>query len=364
MAFLRSFSRMFLNKVDDTKFSMPHVFLEQTQKQRLRGAVCVYKTVEVLKGIGILLEQRLEGYTFRTLGRKSSELPCNADMVSGEVSDETSSGTWGDVLHQDGGLRGQSEAMRVEIGVPLDLNGEAEWGSMKAPVTVPLCFLSIHRSAEEDPVSSSPEGKNSTAVVDHESPVSSILVMRYSPTNTEPDGREEESNIIIIIIIGTLTVVQLVRAFVERKQLEMALGPGIVCQQLPNQAIVPCWRLLEKRAGHIKETGAFVDGGWRNTSHSAVWRGFASSLPAELGTLTKCHCGIFKELPNIKGEVVVAGGVLEEEDLPVVSFRPEREDWDRWSTPLMFPGFSSVHVALKQGTLYTLTKNFTGRPVI
>lgn len=29
-------------------------------------------------------------------------------------------------------------------------------------------------------------------------------------------------------------------------------------------------------------------------------------------------------MPNIKGEVVVAGGVLEEEDLPVVSFRPER----------------------------------------
>lgn len=59
-------------------------------------------------------------------------------------------------------------------------------------------------------------------------------------------------------------------------------------------------------------------------SHSTVWCGFASSLQAELGTLTKRHCGIFKELPNIKGEVVVAGGVLEEEDLPVVSFRPER----------------------------------------
>lgn len=29
-------------------------------------------------------------------------------------------------------------------------------------------------------------------------------------------------------------------------------------------------------------------------------------------------------MPDIKGEVVVAGGVLEEEDLPVVSFRPER----------------------------------------
>ena len=59
-------------------------------------------------------------------------------------------------------------------------------------------------------------------------------------------------------------------------------------------------------------------------SHSTVWRLFASSLHAELGALTKCHCGIFKELPNIKGEVVVAGGVQEEEDLPEVSFRPER----------------------------------------
>lgn len=97
---------------------------------------------------------------------------------------------------------------------------------------------------------------------------------------------------------------------------------------------------------------------------SQVWCGFASSLHVELGTLTKCHCGIFKELPNIKGEVVVAGGVLEEEDLPVVSFRPERELWDRWSTPLMFLSFSSVHVALKQGTLYTDWKLFTGRPVI
>lgn len=95
-----------------------------------------------------------------------------------------------------------------------------------------------------------------------------------------------------------------------------------------------------------------------------MWSGFASSLHAELGTLTKCHCGIFKELPNIKGEVVVAGGALEEEDLPVVSFRPEREDWDRWSTPLMFLSFSSVHVALKQGTLYTDQELFTGSPVI
>ena len=37
----------------------------------------------------------------------------------------------------------------------------------------------------------------------------------------------------------------------ERKQLEMALGPGIVCQQLPNQTMVPSWRLLETRAGHV-----------------------------------------------------------------------------------------------------------------
>lgn len=62
---------------------------------------------------------------------------------------------------------------------------------------------------------------------------------------------------------------------------------------------------------------------------------------------------LFRELPNIKVEVAVAGGVLEEEDLPVVSFRPKREDRDRWSTPLMFLSFSSGHVALKQGTLYT-----------
>ncbi len=37
-----------------------------------------------------------------------------------------SCGTWGDLLHQDRGRRGQSEAMRIEIRVPLDLNVEAE----------------------------------------------------------------------------------------------------------------------------------------------------------------------------------------------------------------------------------------------
>lgn len=51
---------------------------------------------------------------------------------------------------------------------------------------------------------------------------------------------------------------------------------------------------------------------------------FASSRHTELGSLTECRCGIFKELANIKGEVVVAGGVLEEEDLPAAPFRPER----------------------------------------
>lgn len=34
--------------------------------------------------------------------------------------------TWGDLLHQDGGLGGKSESMRVEVWVPLDLNTEAE----------------------------------------------------------------------------------------------------------------------------------------------------------------------------------------------------------------------------------------------
>ena len=53
---------------------------------------------------------------------------------------------------------------------------------------------------------------------------------------------------------------------------------------------------------------------------------FSSSLDAKLGTLTKCHYGAFKKsLPDIKREVAVAGGVLEEEDLPAVPFSPERE---------------------------------------
>lgn len=47
MAFFRSFSRMFLNRVDDTKFSMPHVFLEQTQTNTMRSVV-VFKTVREL----------------------------------------------------------------------------------------------------------------------------------------------------------------------------------------------------------------------------------------------------------------------------------------------------------------------------
>lgn len=34
--------------------------------------------------------------------------------------------TWGDFLHKQGALGGQSKAMRVEVWVPLDLNIEAE----------------------------------------------------------------------------------------------------------------------------------------------------------------------------------------------------------------------------------------------
>lgn len=48
------------------------------------------------------------------------------------------------------------------------------------------------------------------------------------------------------------------RAFVERKQLEMALGPGIVCQQFPKRTVVPCWRPRQKWRGHVthmKDTG-------------------------------------------------------------------------------------------------------------
>lgn len=52
--------------------------------------------------------------------------------------------------------------------------------------------------------------------------------------------------------------------------------------------------------------------------------GFASGRHTEPGSRAECRCGIFKELANIKGEVVVAGGVLEEEDLPAAPFRPQR----------------------------------------
>lgn len=50
--------------------------------------------------------------------------------------------TWGDLLHQDGGLGGQSEAMRVDARVPLDLNVEAE-GVISGIRVAGLCCLSI-----------------------------------------------------------------------------------------------------------------------------------------------------------------------------------------------------------------------------
>lgn len=50
--------------------------------------------------------------------------------------------TWGDLLHQDGGLGGQSEAMRVEVRVPLDLNVEAE-GVIPLIRVTRLCCLPI-----------------------------------------------------------------------------------------------------------------------------------------------------------------------------------------------------------------------------
>lgn len=47
-------------------------------------------------------------------------------------------------------------------------------------------------------------------------------------------------------------------AFVERKQLEMALGPGIVCQQLHNQTAVPRRHLLQKQAVHVTNASVTV----------------------------------------------------------------------------------------------------------
>lgn len=52
--------------------------------------------------------------------------------------------TWGDLLHQDGGLRGECEAMRVQVWVSLDLNVEAE---RVVPVITAAgpCWLPISR---------------------------------------------------------------------------------------------------------------------------------------------------------------------------------------------------------------------------
>lgn len=59
--------------------------------------------------------------------------------------------TWGDFLHKEGALGGQSEAMRVEIWVPLDLNIEAE-RVIPLISASGLCCFAIHSypvSAEE-----------------------------------------------------------------------------------------------------------------------------------------------------------------------------------------------------------------------
>lgn len=51
--------------------------------------------------------------------------------------------TWGDLMHQEGGLGGQSEAMRVEGRVSLDLNVEPE-GVVPLITATGLCCLPIH----------------------------------------------------------------------------------------------------------------------------------------------------------------------------------------------------------------------------
>lgn len=51
--------------------------------------------------------------------------------------------TWGDLLHQDGSLGGQSESMRVEVWVPQDLNIEAE-GVIPLIQATGLCCLPIY----------------------------------------------------------------------------------------------------------------------------------------------------------------------------------------------------------------------------
>ena len=51
--------------------------------------------------------------------------------------------TWGDLVHQDGHLGRQSEAMRAEVRVRLDLNDETERIIPLIRATA-LCWLPIH----------------------------------------------------------------------------------------------------------------------------------------------------------------------------------------------------------------------------
>lgn len=47
-------------------------------------------------------------------------------LLTSTFTHYTSCHTWGDLLHQDGDLTGQSKAVRVEVWVVLDLNVETE----------------------------------------------------------------------------------------------------------------------------------------------------------------------------------------------------------------------------------------------
>lgn len=64
-------------------------------------------------------------------------------FLSSEFTFHKSCRTWSDLLHQDGCLGGQSEAMRVEAWVPLDLDNEAE-GVIPLIGATGLCCLPIH----------------------------------------------------------------------------------------------------------------------------------------------------------------------------------------------------------------------------
>lgn len=92
-----------------------------------------------------------------------------------------------------------------------------------------------------------------------------------------------------------------------------------------NPTLLPPRRLIfGNKTRHSRKTGKFLS--LCIFRRGAAQRGVLLQVVSMLNWALSQSAivGSLKSCPTLKGEVAVAGGALEEEDLPVVSFRPER----------------------------------------